>query len=80
MIDLSNYKVIHGNKVLNAIALDGCDFGENNLSERQGTEIKPIFIGVLAVNSDGNIVLIYDAAWKFQFIRVINGEMKGGAE
>lgn len=73
MADLSKYKVIHGGKVLNAIALDGCDFGEINFSERQGTEIKPIFIGVLAVNSDGNIVLIHDEAWRFQFIPIING-------
>ena len=77
MIDLKNYKVIHGDKVLNAIALDGCDFGDIDFSKQQGTEIKPNFIGVLAINSDGNIVLIHDAAWRFQFIPVINGERSG---
>lgn len=40
MADLSRYKVIHGGKVLNAIALDCCDFGDIDIPKQQGTEIK----------------------------------------
>lgn len=75
MIDLSRYKVIYGDKVLNAVALDWVDFGENtDLTKCEKTTIKPKFLGVLAINEDGNIVRIYDEAWRFQFIPIINGE------
>lgn len=75
MIDLSRYKVIYGDKVLNAVALDFVDFGENNdLAKCEKTTIKPKFLGVLAINEDGNIVRIHDEAWCFQFIPIINGE------
>ena len=75
LIDLSRYKVIYGDKVLNAVALDWVDFGEAiNLGECEKTAIKPKFLGILAINEDGNIVRIYDEAWCFQFIPVINGE------
>lgn len=75
LIDLSRYKVIYGDKVLNAVALDWVDFGEAiNFGECEKTTIKPKLLGILAINEDGNIVRIYDEAWRFQFIPVINGE------
>ena len=75
MIDLSRYKVIYGDKVLNAVALDWVDFGKNiDLQKCEKTTIKPKFLGVLAINEDGNIVRIHDEAWCFQFIPIINGE------
>ena len=75
MIDLSSYKVIYGDKVLNAVALDMVDYGEGFCLERETkTTIKPKHLGVLAINEDGNIVLIHDEAWCFQFIPIINGE------
>ena len=75
MIDLSSYKVIHGDKVLNAIALEMVDYGEDFVLKREAkVTIKPKHLGVLAINSDGNIVLIHDEAWRFQFIPARNGE------
>ena len=75
MIDLSSYRVIYGNKVLNAVALDMVDYGEDfNLERGDKTIIKPKFLGVLAINEDGNIILIHDEAWCFQFIHIVNGE------
>lgn len=75
MIDLRGYKVIYGDKVLNAVALDEVNFGETiDFEKCEKTTIKPKFLGVLAINEDGNIVRIHDEAWCFQFIPVINGE------
>lgn len=69
-IDLSRFKVIHGEKVLNAVALMEVRFNNMNYNERQTIE-KPDFIEVLAIDADGNIVSIYDEAWTFQFIPII---------
>lgn len=72
--DLSRFKVIYGNKVLNAIALDNV-FYKDDLGE---TINEPKSIGVLAINENGNIVLIYDEAWRFQFIPIISRERSEG--
>ncbi len=69
-IDLSRFKVIHGEKVLNAVALMEVFFDNMNLNERKTVE-KPKFIDVLAINEDGNIISIHDEAWTFQFIPII---------
>lgn len=73
-IDLSRFKVIHGDKVLNAVALmdirmpDDMDFQNRKIVE------KPKFIDILAINEDGNIVSFCDEAWTFQFLPIIGKE------
>lgn len=73
-IDLSRFKVIHGDKVLNAVALmdirmpDDMDFQNRKIVE------KPKFIDILAINEDENIVSICDEAWTFQFLPIIGKE------
>lgn len=69
-IDLSRFKVIHGEKVLNAVALMDVIFDNMDFDKRKTVE-KQKFIDVLAINEDGNIVSIRDEAWKFQFIPII---------
>lgn len=69
-IDLSRFKVVHGEKVLNAVALMEIQFGDRSYDEREIIE-KPKFIDILAINEDGNIILIHDEAWTFQFIPII---------
>lgn len=69
-IDLSRFKVVHGDKVLNAVALMEVYF-ENIHPDKQETIEKPKFIDVLAINKDGNIISIHDEAWTFQFIPII---------
>ena len=70
-ISLNGFKVIHGGIVLNALALkaikmrDGMDASNREIVE------KPIWLEVLAINEDGNIVSIRDEAWTFQFIPVV---------
>lgn len=69
-IDLSRFKVIHGEKVLNAVALMEVRFDNMDYNERETIET-PDFIEVLAINENGNIVSIHDEAWTFQFIPII---------
>ena len=69
-IDLSRFKVIHGEKVLNAIALMHIEFENDSFRERE-TIGKPKFLEILAINEDGNIILIHVEAWTFQFIPII---------
>ncbi len=69
-IDLSRFKVIHGEKVLNAVALMDVIFDNMDFDKRETVE-KPKFIDVLAINEDGNIISIRDEAWTFQFIPII---------
>ncbi len=72
-IDLSRFKVIHGEKVLNAVALMRVWMPDDMDYKDRATVVKPKFIEVLAINEDGNIVSIMDETWKFQFIPVIMG-------
>ncbi|WP_373264527.1 hypothetical protein [Hungatella hathewayi] len=69
-IDLSRFKVIHDNTVLNAVALmevrmpNGIDWDHRDIIE------KPKILDVLAINEDGNLVSIMDEAWTFQFLPI----------
>lgn len=69
-IDLSRFKVVHGEKVLNVVALMEVYFDERSFDKRETIE-KPKFIDILAINEDGNIISIHDEAWTFQFIPII---------
>lgn len=74
-MNLIDFKVIYGDKVLNAVAIDFVDFGHDiDFSKPQEIITKPKSLGVLAINEDGNIIRIFDEAWRFQFIPIINGE------
>ena len=70
-IDLSRFKVVHGDKVFNAIALMDVRMTENVEQDKRDIVLKPRFIDVLAINEDGNIISIKDEAWTFQFIPIV---------
>ncbi|GAA0282811.1 hypothetical protein GCM10008922_46820 [Faecalicatena contorta] len=70
--DLSRFKVIHGDKVLNAVALVEIRMPEGMSWEDRDTIIKPKTIDVLAINEDGNLVSIMDEAWMFQFLPIVS--------
>lgn len=71
-VDISRFKVIHGNKVLNAIALMEVRWHEGVCWDDRDTIIKPKTIEILAINEDGNIVSIMDEAWTFQFLPIVS--------
>lgn len=70
-IDISRFKVIHGDKVLNAIALMDVRLPDGVSWDDRVTIIKPKTIEILAINEDGNVVSIMDEAWTFQFIPIV---------
>lgn len=78
-IDLSRFKVIYGDRVLHALALERIEFrdgewpGAKSPKETQ-TVTKPVFLSVLCINEDGNIVTLFDEAWRFQFVPIITRE------
>lgn len=73
MINLKGFKVIYGDKVLNALEILGFDMPEDFYDgEKKKQFTKPRFLEVVAINEDGNIVIINDEAWTFQFVPIIN--------
>lgn len=68
-IDVSKYKVVHKERVLRALSIVDLCFGE----EMNYEEIiqKPKFIAVAIINEDGNVQIIRDETWSFQFIPII---------
>ena len=52
-IDLSRFKVVHGDKVFNAIALMEVHMPENVEWDKRDMVLKPKFIDILAINEDG---------------------------
>lgn len=71
IIDLSRFKVIHGDKVLNALALAHIEMPDGFENSERDIILKPEFLDVLATNEDGNIVSICDEAWTFQFLPIV---------
>lgn len=69
-INLSGFKVVHGEKVLRALALSNVVF-DGDFFPRECNITKPQFLEILVLNEDGNVVSIYDEAWKFQFIQIV---------
>ena len=78
-IDLSRFKVIHNDRVLHALALEQVEYrpdewpGAQPPSEAK-TVTKPVFLRVLCLNEDGNIVALFDEAWRFQFVPILQKE------
>lgn len=68
-IDLSKYKVVYGEKVVRAVALMHMEFPDGE--DCEATVRKPKFIEVLVINSDGNLELLNDEAWRFQFVPIL---------
>lgn len=66
-IDMSMYKVIHSDKVYNAIAIGMIDMPDLKEGKAEIAR-KPKFLEVFVINEDGNVMSIYDEAWTFQFI------------
>lgn len=72
-ISLSGYKVVYGNKVLNALSL--LDMNGKEPEIKEGDEertIKPDFLSILVVDTDGTLTIIEGEAKKFQFIPRVN--------
>ena len=67
--DVSRFKAIYKERVLNALVARM--IFEDGKFTRFGEAIKPKELEVVAVNEDGNIVVLIDEAWMFQFVPII---------
>lgn len=70
--DLSRFKVVHGDKILNAVAVVNIKMPDGIDWENRATIVKPKTIDILAINEDGNLVSIMDEAWRFQFLPIVH--------
>lgn len=68
-IDLSRFKVIHGERVVRAVSLLVMEFSDD--TDHTETVVKPKFIDILVINSDGNLEILHDEAWTFQFVPIL---------
>ena len=71
-IDLSRFKVVYGEKVLKALALQEVLFPDD--TQWDAIHKKPKFIEILVINEDGNIETLRDEAWMFQFIPILENK------
>lgn len=75
-IDVSRFRVIYEKEVLNAIAI--MDIRGNMREERTEEDttyrFKPKFLEIITLDTDGNIVIIRDEAWRFQFVPIVAGD------
>ena len=69
-IDLSRFKVVYKDKVLNALSLQEVIFPED--TNWEAIYKNPKFIEIFVINEDGNIEALRDEAWMFQFVPVLN--------
>lgn len=76
MVDLSRFKVVYRERVLNALSLENLYFADGKYPDPSatGSRFKPKFISVMAINEDGNVEVFCDEAWMFQFLPVKNKE------
>ena len=70
-IDLSRFKVVHGDKVFNAIALMDVHMPENVEWDKRDIDLKQKLIDILEINEDVYNISIHDEAWTFQFIPIV---------
>lgn len=71
-IDMRGFKVIYKERVYNALNLNW-EWGENPEAEaREKGMAKPKFLTVVILNEDGEVRLIHDETFMFQFIRITN--------
>ena len=68
MIDVSRFKVVYKDKVMNALCISAYE-AEPYTPEK--CEFKMKHIDMIAINEDGNLVYISDEAWMFQFIPIV---------
>lgn len=70
-IDISRFKVMHNDKVLRGICIKNIQMPKREAESERKIYEPPTFIDVFVINEDGNIILIHDEAWTFQFIPVV---------
>ncbi len=76
-ISLNGFKVVHSEKVYNAVALMRIRMRDDIPANNSNIIEKPKELEVLVINEDGNIISIRDEAWTFQFLPVVTKQASG---
>ena len=71
--DMRGFKVVYKERVYNALEMV-CEFGEE--ARKETGESEPKFLTVLVLNEDGNVKMLEDEAFMFQFMRIVGGERR----
>lgn len=70
--DLTRYKVVHNDRVLRALLLMEVRFPQNEWPSPDRPLLKPEYLTLLVVNTDGVLEAITGKAEEFQFIPILN--------
>ena len=76
-ISLNGFKVVHSEKVYNAVALMRIRMRDDIPANNSNIIEKTKELEVLVINEDGNIISIRDEAWTFQFLPVVTKQASG---
>ena len=71
--DMRGFKVVYKERVYNALEMV-CEFGEE--ARKEPGESEPKFLMVLVLNEDGNVKMLEDEAFMFQFMRIVGCERR----
>ncbi len=71
--DMRGFKVVYKERVYNALEMV-CEFEEK--ARRETGESEPKLLMVLVLNEDGNVKMLEDEAFMFQFMRIVGGERR----
>ena len=68
VINLRGMRVVYSERVYRALAITGYAVNERREREPQNGRTKIEHMAVMVINEDGNVVIIDDEAWMFQFL------------
>lgn len=66
-INLKGMKVVHGERIYRALAIVGWSEERPDGEGRESCRM-PKRMAVMALNEDGQVILLEDEAWRFQFL------------
>ena len=68
VINLRGMRVVYSERVYRALAIAGYAVNERREREPQNGRTQIEHMAVMVINEDGNVVIIDDEAWMFQFL------------
>lgn len=68
VINLRGMRVVYSERVYRALAITGYAVNERRKREPQKGRTQIEHMAVMVINEDGNVVIIDDEVWRFQFL------------
>jgi len=72
-IDMRGFKVVYKERVYNALNMNW-EWGDvpPDIEAQEKGIAKPKFLTVVTLNEDGEVLMLHDEAYMFQFLRTVN--------